>query len=177
MEMDAAAVCGGEPAWPNGIECVRLSDHPELERPLYDAWRAAFADEWGTYDESEETFWGERRDERGESAFPFDPTLWLLALAGGELVGFCLCEIGAGDGETIGRVAEIGALPSRRGRGLGTGLLHSGLRELRDRGAERLVLDVDAENVTTALRLYTSAGMTPRPSFTIWEKTPDSTLR
>ena len=136
------------------------------------AWLAAFAGEWGSYDETEETFWRERRDERGESAFPFDPTLWLLALDDGEVLGFCLCEIGASEGEAIGRVAEIGALPSQRGKGLGTALLHSGLLELRRRGARRIVLDVDAENVTTALRLYTSAGMTPQPSFTIWEKTP-----
>ena len=32
------------------------------------------------------------------------------------------------------------------------------------------VLDVDADNVTSALRLYRKAGMTAHPSFTIWEK-------
>ena len=36
----------------------------------------------------------------------------------------------------------------------------------------RIVLDVDAENTTSALRLYEGAGMTPRPAFTIWEKGP-----
>ena len=40
------------------------------------------------------------------------------------------------------------------------------------RGAARIVLDVDAENTTSALRLYQSTGMTPRPAFTIWEKRP-----
>ena len=37
------------------------------------------------------------------------------------------------------------------------------------------MLDVDAENTTSALRLYQSAAMTPRPAFTIWEKRPAST--
>ena len=36
----------------------------------------------------------------------------------------------------------------------------------------RIVLDVDAENTTSPLRLYEGAGMTPRPAFTIWEKRP-----
>jgi mycothiol synthase len=165
MEIEADAVRGGEPTWPEDIERARLSDHPGLERALYETWLAAFATEWGSYDETEETFWRERRDERGESAFPFDSTLWLLALDRGEVVGFCLCEIRASEGE-----------PSQRGKGLGTALLHSGMLELRRRGAGRIVLDVDAENVTTALRLYTSAGMAPQPSFTIWEKTPGRPL-
>ena len=51
------------------------------------------------------------------------------------------------------------------------------VRELRGRGATRIVLDVDAENTTSALRLYQSAGMTPRPAFTIWEKRPADPLR
>ncbi len=42
---------------------------------------------------------------------------------------------------------------------------------MRDRGAAvRIVLDVDAENVTSALRVYEKAGMEPQPAFTIWEK-------
>jgi hypothetical protein len=49
---------------------------------------------------------------------------------------------------------------------------HDGFRALRGRGATRIVLDVDAENTTSALRLYASAGMTPRPAFTTWEKRP-----
>ena len=67
-------------------------------------------------------------------------------------------------------MAEIGVIPARRGTGLGAALLDRGFRELRRRGAGRIVLDVDAENVTTAIRLYTSAGMTPQPAFTVWEK-------
>ncbi len=88
------------------------------------------------------------------------------------MVGFCLCELGATDAESVGRVAEIGVVPAHRGAGLGSALLHDGFRELRGRGATRIVLDVDAENTTSALRLYEGAGMTPRPAFTIWEKRP-----
>ena len=84
------------------------------------------------------------------------------------MVGFCLCELG-GERKSVGRVAEIGVVPAHRGAGLGAALLRDGFRELTGRGATRIVLDVDAENTTSALRLYLSAGI---PAFTIWEKRP-----
>ncbi len=172
MEIGAASVSEQAIAWPAGIERVRLSARPDLAGALYAAWKEAFAGHWGRQVESEAEFWAERRDAKLGSAFPFEPEHWLLALARGEVVGFCLCELGSSDTESVGRVAEIGVVPAQRGVGLGFALLHDGFRALRGRGATRIVLDVDAENTTSALRLYTSAGMTPRPAFTIWEKRP-----
>jgi ribosomal protein S18 acetylase RimI-like enzyme len=171
MEIGADSVTEEATVWPAGVERVRLATRPDLAGALYDAWKAAFAGHWGRQVESEAEFWAERREAKLGSAFPFEPELWLLALARGEVVGFCLCELG-GDTKSIGRVAEIGVVPAQRGAGLGVALLHDGFRELRGRGATRIVLDVDAENTTSALRLYLSAGMTPRPAFTIWEKRP-----
>jgi mycothiol synthase len=171
MEIGGDSVSELAPVWPAGVERVRLSTRPELTGALYAAWKEAFAGHWGRQVESEAEFWTERRDAKIGSAFPFEPALWLLALARGEVVGFCLCEVGR-DTTSVGRVAEIGVVPAQRGAGLGVALLHDGFRELRERGATRIVLDVDAENTTSALRLYLSAGMTPRPAFTIWEKRP-----
>ena len=171
MEIAADEMPDGEPVWPPGVDCLSLSERPDLASPLYDAWRAAFADEWGSHAESEDDFWRERRGDKLGSAFAFDPTLWLLACDQGAVVGFCLCELGSSEGELIGRVAEVGVVPSRRGAGIGYAVLRSGFRELCRRGAARVVLDVDAANVTSALRLYRKAGMTPRPAFTVWEKT------
>ena len=130
-------------------------------------------DAWDRQESSEAEFWRERRDAKLGSAFPFDATLWLLACDDvGAVIGFCLCEVGSSQGELIGRVAEVGCVRSRRGAGTGYALLLSGFHELRDRGVARIVLDVDAENVTTALRLYAKAAMTPKPAFTVWEKAP-----
>jgi transposase InsO family protein len=55
-------------------------------------------------------------------------------------------------------------------RGVQGGLRGSAqsLEEFAARGLARAKLDVDAANVTDALRLYRKAGMTDRPSFTIW---------
>ncbi len=79
MEIDGNAVGDEALIWPPGIDCVRLSERPELESALYAAWRSAFADEWGSRDESEVEFWQERRDSKLGSAFAFEPALWLLA--------------------------------------------------------------------------------------------------
>jgi ribosomal protein S18 acetylase RimI-like enzyme len=172
MEIDAGSVSEQATVWPAGIQRVRLSARPDLAGALHVAWKEAFAGHWGRSVETEAEFWTARRDARLGSAFPFEPELWLLALARGDVFGFCLCELGASDAERVGRVAEIGVVPAQRGAGLGFALLQDGFRELRGRGATRIVLDVDAENTTSALRLYESAGMTPRPAFTIWEKRP-----
>ena len=102
---------------------------------MYDAWQDAFAGEWGSHAATEEAFWRERRDDKDESAYPFDPTLWLLALDGGEVIGFCLCELSTAEAGSVGRVAEIGVVPARRGTGLGAALLERGFHELRRRGA------------------------------------------
>lgn len=177
MEIASSAVRDDGLPWPSGVHRVRLADRPELASPLYDAWVDAFAGEWGSYTTTEEAFWRERRDDKDESAYPFDPTMWLLACDGGDVIGFCLCELSTPEAGAVGRVAEIGVVPARRGTGLGAALLHHGFHELRRRGAERIVLDVDAENVTSAIRLYTSAGMTPQPAFTVWEKTSAATVR
>jgi mycothiol synthase len=171
MELESGAIRDDAPPWPPKVEWVPLFERPDLGSALYAAWLAAFAGEWGSYPATEEAFWRERRDDKVDSAYPFDPTLWLLACEGGEVIGFCLCELSTAQTGTVGRVAEIGVVPSRRGSGLGAALLDRGFHELRRRGAGRIVLDVDAENVTTAIRLYTSAGMTPQPAFTVWEKT------
>jgi mycothiol synthase len=170
MEIDAEAVPDGAPVWPPDIDCVRLSERPDLASALYAAWHDAFADEWGSRGETEVEFWRTRRDTKLGSAFAFDATLWLTACDQGAVVGFCLGEIGSSDGELVGRISEVGVVRSRRGAGLGHALLQDGFRELRSRGATRIVLDVDAENVTSALRLYEKAGMTPQPAFTVWER-------
>ena len=50
-------------------------------------------------------------------------------------------------------VAVLGVVPEWRGRGLGRALLRHGSRWLRDRGFERVMLQVDGEN-ERALTLY-----------------------
>ena len=161
----AASAIPPRGALPAGIRVAPFSGGTVAEDALYRAWRSAFAGHWGRPDQGAETFWEERRNPERE-VFPFDPALWFVVSRRGEVVGFSLCELNG----QLGRIAELGVVDEARGEGLGYALLTHSFHELRARGAREIVLDVDAENVTSALRLYRKAGMTPEPTFTIWGK-------
>lgn len=58
---------------------------------------------------------------------------------------------------TLGEVYVIGVDPDHAGAGLGRKLLHAGLRHLRDRGCERVLLYVEADQ-DYVVRLYENTG-------------------
>jgi ribosomal protein S18 acetylase RimI-like enzyme len=149
MEIDLA----DEPAapdWPNGLG-VRTF-RPEDARAVYDADLEAFEDHWDPLDVTFEEWRAYFLD-----ASDFDPELWFVVYDGEELAGFSLCSKRAG--ETEGHLHVLGVRRPWRKRGLGTALLLQSFRELRRRGCETTRLNVDADNLTGALRLYERAGM------------------
>jgi mycothiol synthase len=83
----------------------------------------------------------------------FDPGVWFLAEAAGELAGVCLCW-------REGWVKDLAVRPAFRGRGLGEALLRAAFAEFRSRGLATVGLKVDADNPTGAVRLYERLGMT-----------------
>ena len=92
-------------------------------------------------------------------------------MSGSELVGFAIARTQPdSEGVTHGYVGDLGVRPPWRGRGLGEALLKRSLDSFRECGIPYATLDVDTENTSGAVRLYTQAGMRPRPSFTIWEQ-------
>jgi ribosomal-protein-alanine N-acetyltransferase len=81
------------------------------------------------------------------------PGVWLtLAYREGGLVGFALARAIAGDGELL----LIAVRPSWRGCGVGAALLRSVIADAEMRAAERLHLEVRADN--RAIRLYLGNG-------------------
>jgi mycothiol synthase len=103
-------------------------------------------------------------DLRARMAEPwFDPAGFLLADAGGALVGFHWTKIhgeSAGHQDTpIGEVYVLGVDPSAHGKGLGAALTLAGLHHLRDRGLDQAMLYVDDAN-RAAVALYTGLGFT-----------------
>lgn len=167
MDMELTTTELRKVATPDGIELRAFRD--EDADGLFAAYHASFSEHWGFENPSPAEWWGERRD--AESAH-FDPGLWQIAAAGREIVGFSLATTSTdADDLSHGYVGDLGVVPAWRGRGLGEALLTRSLESFRGRGMSRATLDVDTENTTGAVRLYTKVGMEPRQSFTIWERT------
>jgi mycothiol synthase len=158
-----------EPVWPDGLEPRSFSSGPD-DAELFASFRKAFADHWGNTEVEEAQWWSENRDAPNAG---FDPALWVVVREGGTIAGFSICREREDDGETIGWISLIGVQPPWRGRGLGEALLVHSLHALHSRGRRRAALNVDVDNTTGALRLYTKVGMKPTPAFTVWSKTLD----
>ena len=124
------------------------------EAAVHEAHMESFADHWGFEPEPYEE-WATANLDRDD----FDPSLWLLAEAGGELAGIVLCRLADDASGPVGWVSTLGVRPGSRRAGLGGALLRSAFRELHGRGRSRIGLGVDGENTTNAVQLYERAGM------------------
>ncbi len=82
-----------------------------------------------------------------------------LAYEGDKVIGYCwtrtICEIGRN--ERIGQIFMLGVDPAYRGKGIGKGVLFTGLSYLKSKGRRVTELTVDSEN-KIACNLYKSAG-------------------
>lgn len=145
---------------PDGIEIDPLSPSDDL-RPVHAILEAAFVDDPGDpmtpFDE-----WLEEHT----SSPTHDPTLWLLARDGGTPVGALTAS---GDDEG-GWVDWLAVLASHRGRGIGIALLRRAFSEFATRGIHRVRVNVDAENVTGATRVYERVGMFVANRWDLWER-------
>lgn len=155
------------PQWPEGIALRAKS--PGEERDFYAARRAAFKDHWGYIEEPFEEGL-ERWRHFYETDPNYDPSLWFLAEAGGQIAGFSLSTPQTIEDPDMGWVHLLGVLPDWRRRGLGLALLQHALGELYRRGVKRAGLSVDAQNLTGATRLYEKAGMHVVEEYVQYEK-------
>jgi mycothiol synthase len=101
------------------------------------------------------------RDVLDREAEPwFDPAGFLLAeRADGSLAGFHWTKVHREEDPPVGEVYVLGVDPSARGLRLGPALTVAGLRHLRARGLDTVLLYVDDDN-PTALGLYRRLGFT-----------------
>lgn len=155
-----------EPSIPPGI-WIRPFERGRDESQVYAALSEGFRDHWGqifpTFD-----LWMHSNIE-GEGS-GFDPSLWSVAEAEGEIVGALVCRERTARDPDTGTVEELAVRPAWRRRGLGLGLLHRAFGELHRRGVRRVELSVDAESQTGATRLYERAGMREAYAWEFWEK-------
>jgi mycothiol synthase len=148
------------PAWPEGI-VPRTFVPGRDEQAVYEALRTAFADHWGTPVPPFDEWLARYVQQEG-----FDPSLWLIAMAGDAIVGLALCRPYV----EMGWVGDLGVLPAWRHRGLGLALLRAAIAEFWRRGEHTVGLGVDAANPTGATRLYEHVGMQTYQAWDVYEK-------
>ena len=137
--------------------------------------RAAVEEQWlGVNNDAfswhpEQGGWDAERLRRGMETDWFDPEGVLLFWSGSdvsgdggpapELAGFHWTKWHGDDGagRKIGEVYVVGLADGFRGRGLGGPLISSGLHHLADRGADEVILYVEADN-TAAVAAYERLG-------------------
>ena len=144
---------------PAGITIQTME--PGMERAVHQAAEDGFADHWSYLPLSFEQ-WQQREMTRET----FDPSLWFLAMDGDSIAAINLCANEAGEGW----VNDLAVLRPWRRRGLGLALLQHAFREFYARGLREVYLNVDAQSLTGATRLYTRAGMRVARTSNVYEK-------
>jgi ribosomal protein S18 acetylase RimI-like enzyme len=89
----------------------------------------------------------------------FDPELWLIVMAGESPVGISLNLSYLDEDPEMGWIQSLGVLREFRQRGIARALLLHAFGQFYQRGRKRAGLEVDAQNLTGALRLYESVGL------------------
>ncbi|MBN1259371.1 MAG: GNAT family N-acetyltransferase [Anaerolineae bacterium] len=146
-----------EPVWPEGIS-VETFDRERDLRMLIKGDQDGFRDHWGYVEQPFDVAfedWSHWIDHDPNH----DPTLWFLPKANGQLAGLCLSTSKMAEDPDMAYVMSLAVMPDFRRRGLGLALLQHTFGEFYRRGKRRVSLDVDANSLTGALRLYERAGM------------------
>lgn len=151
LEMVRPLPCGTlEHAVPEGV--TLRSPGPEHEEPVRRAHNAAFADHWGSAP-TDAARWHD---------------LWTSHAARPDLAGIALDDAGevlaytytTADAPGELHVQLVGTRPEGRGRGLARAVLARSLAGAAAEGFTRAKLEVDAESLTGATRLYDGLGFT-----------------
>jgi mycothiol synthase len=145
---------------PAGIEIRGIEPERDLRR-IHAIFVEAFSQEWGYRVIPFEEWVGLEVETAS-----YDPSLWLLATDGDEAVG-ALSGVVWGD---RGWVGELGVRAPWRGRGIASALLRRTFATFASRGLARVMLNVDSENSTGAVRLYEGVGMRTLRAWDVYEK-------
>jgi mycothiol synthase len=153
---------------PSGIEVRALM--PEHYRVIWDAMKEAFRDERSfSEDKYNDTAFNRMINHR-----LFAPQHWQVAWDGAELVGGVKAYINPEENSAFnrrwGHTEEVFVRKPWRHRGIAGALIARGLRVLKEQGMEQATLDVDTENPSGALKLYTSLGFKPVLQFSFYSK-------
>jgi mycothiol synthase len=152
----------------DGLELVAFGPH--LHEAVRLAHNDAFRDHWGS----------EPRDEEGWGFVVHDPqsrpdlSAVVLECSSGRVAGYQLAShdpdsaVSRGFGE--GYTDLLGVRREFRGRRIAQALLADAMRRFAAAGMDKASLDVDSENPTGALALYTKMGYVPVNRSMAWDK-------
>ncbi|MFH1579023.1 MAG: GNAT family N-acetyltransferase [Thermoplasmatota archaeon] len=156
---------------PPGVEVKQV--RPDQYATVWHAAREAMKDDRSFTEER----WSDEEMERFTKAPTWTPHLWQIAWKGDEVVGGVIVFIDEGENIQFKRKRGYteGIFVSRpwRHQGVARALIARGLKVLRDQGMEQASLDVDADNLSGALRLYGSLGYEPVKQFGFYRKPMD----
>lgn len=152
----------------DGFELVGFG--PELHEPVRQAHNEAFRDHWGS----------EPRDEEGWGFVVNDPqarpdlSAVVVEQESGKVAGYQIASHDAGNaavrGFREGYTDLLGVRREFRGRGIARALLADAMKRFAAAGMDKASLDVDSENPTGALALYTRMGYTVVNRSMAWDK-------
>ena len=149
------------PEWPDGLRVVPF-DPARDALEFHSAHQEAFADHWD-YTPRDFESWSKHQLESER----FDPTLWCVVRAGGEIAAGTICT---GDTYGGGWVHVLFTRRPWRRQGVGAALLGDSFGRFWERGEHSVGLGVDAGSETGAFRLYERAGMAPVLGWVMYEK-------
>lgn len=162
-----------EPTLPEGVTIRALADLPGTAQErlwtVVHAERDIFRDHWSyvemplqkDYDE-----WWHWIDHDPDH----DPALWFLAMDGDKVAGVSLCQPKMAEDPDMSYVMSLGVQRSWRRKGVALALLHHTFGEFYRRDKRKVALDVDAQSLTGATRLYEKAGMHVARQSAVYEK-------
>jgi mycothiol synthase len=147
---------------------IRLWSERRADQAIWAASNDAFSEHWGHHDQSYEEFTRQIDIRR------LQPENSYIAWAGEAVAGGCLNEFGATAEERLGLgqgwVHVVFVRRPWRGQGLGRALLRQSLLRARELGHKQVSLNVDAQNATGAVSLYTGLGFTINSRRTVFER-------
>lgn len=136
---------------------IRPYRRGEDDHKIFEAWREAMADDWGTTtDLTFEEFMFYKVSHETEQ----DLSLWQFAVHGDEIAGFTIARWERQGDPDAGHIRDVGVRRAYRRQGVGLALLHATFGEFHRQGKRRVSLGVDGMNANGANQLYERAGMT-----------------
>ena len=141
---------------PEGIEIRPVDD--TMIRQIFNAAAEAAQDHWNFVPPDEDDFAAWQDDTN------FDPSLWMIAWEGDEVVGTVMNFINKEENQKFNRkrgyTENICTRRAWRKQGVASALLTHSIQMFIDMGMEETALGVDTENPSGALNIYKGVGYT-----------------